>query len=213
MAEFDQLLADRGRALHIGPGLQVSPGRAKNADDVHAKMIVKSRVFSRDKRVPHDLRHLFNIDPNAVFLGVQRCNLVSIGVIQDQRLLQIENLAHVQRTPGIQLKQPGCSKCPGSAKEQAKRKQPAAQQFAPPFFSLLSCQSRLASPHGGYFDRFVSKDTRQRWQRVKRPAVQQQQNARPQQLQQNSVEQSSQNAPPASLLSFAYAALVRCSAV
>ena len=47
----------------------------------------------------------------------------------------------------------------------------------------------------------------------KRPAVQQQQNARPQQLQQNSVEQSSQNAPPASLLSFAYAALVRCSAV
>ena len=202
VAEFDELLADRGRALHIGAGLEVRPGRAEDADDVHAEMVVKARVLGRDERIAHQRRDLLDADPDAVLLGVQRGDLRAVRVVQDERSLHVQDLGHVELAPT----RPAAAATPARTSLRRQR-----AETAPAACGARSCAGACAAAACFAFASFPAwgilwpdvpgtipqRRVNGRYESIFLPGGQQQQNARPQQLQQNSVEQSSHSVPPA----------------
>ena len=160
MAELDELLADGGGALHIGARLQIRPGCAKDADDIHTEMIVKPGVLRRNERIPYMGWDCFDVGPDAVFAGMQRGDLLPRRIIEDERALHIQNFVHVEIPPCIQLQHPCRCERGGRTKKQKKRKARAAKALcAPPpaLLHLSGCILSSLSPHRGYCDRFVFK--------------------------------------------------------
>src|SRR5215212_335096 len=90
----DELLGDRGAALHDLPRADVGPGGAQDAGDVDSAVVVEAPILDREDRLTHVRAHRLERDGCPVLLGGDRPEERVVGGV-DERVLPDRDRAEV----------------------------------------------------------------------------------------------------------------------